>query len=65
MEKPLSIKREEFLQRIITAVNESDLPPCVALDVMKGVTEEVANLARRQYEADKKAYAEKEATEDA
>lgn len=67
MDKPLSLKREDFLQRIIEAVNGSDLPPFVVLDIMKAVTEEVANLAKRQYEADKKTYeeAEKGASEDA
>ena len=48
------------MQRIIEAVNGSDLPPFVVLDIMKSVTEEVANLAKRQYEADKKAYEEAE-----
>lgn len=70
MEKPLSVKREEFLQAIVKAVNEAELPAFVALEVLKGVTAEAANVAQRQLEAERKAYydslaekAEKEAKE--
>lgn len=58
MEKPLSVKREEFLQAIVKAVNEAELPAFVALEVLKGVTAEAANVAQQQLEADKKAFYE-------
>lgn len=56
MEKPLSVKREDFLQAIVKAVNEAELPAFVALEVLKGVTAEVANVAQRQLEAERQAY---------
>lgn len=58
MEKPLSLKREDFLQSIIEDVNKSGLPACVALEVLKGIVNEVALLAKRQYEQDLMTYNE-------
>ena len=56
MEKPLSVRRDDFLQAIVKAVNEAELPAFVALEVLKGVTAEVANVAQRQLEAERQAY---------
>lgn len=56
MEKPLSLKREDFLAALVKAVNECELPPCVCHEVLCGVTAEVEGLAKRQYEADKAAW---------
>ena len=56
MEKPLSVKREEFLQAIVKAVNEAELPAFVALEVLKAVTAEAANVAQKQLEAERRAY---------
>ena len=58
MEKPLSLKREEFLMAVINAVNESSIPPFVALEVLRSVTTEAEAAARRQYETDKKKWEE-------
>lgn len=52
MDKPLSLKRRDFLTAVIKAVNESGLPPCVIFEVLRGVTGEVENLAKKQEEAD-------------
>ena len=65
MEKPLSVKREEFLQAIVKAVNEAELPAFVALEVLKGITAEAANVAQRQLEAERKAYYDSLAKEEA
>lgn len=65
MEKPLSVKREEFLQAIVKAVNEAELPAFVALEVLKGVTAEAANVAQQQLEAERKAYYDSLAKEEA
>lgn len=65
MEKPLSVKREEFLQAIVKAVNEAELPAFVALEVLKGVTAEAANVAQQQLEAERKAYYDPLAEEEA
>ena len=58
MEKPLSVKREEFLLAIVNAINNSGLPPFMVYDVMKDITSNVERLAREQLEADKKSYYE-------
>lgn len=58
MEKPLSIKREEFLLSVVNAINDSGLPPFMVCEVMKDITFNVERLAREQLEADKKAYYE-------
>lgn len=58
MEKPLSIKREEFVEALVRAVNDCGLPPCVCLEVMSRMTEEVAKLAQAQLERDKKLWEE-------
>lgn len=56
MEKPLSIRREDFIQALIKTVNECGLPPCVALEVLKGIVQEVAQAAQNQLEADRAAW---------
>lgn len=58
MEKPLSIKREEFVKGLIALVNECGLPPFAVLDVMRQMTGEIERLTAQQYEADKKAWEE-------
>ena len=63
MEKPLSLKREDFAQNLIAVVNDCGLPPCLAYEVLKNVTAEVNLLAQRQYEEDKKLYEESLKTE--
>ena len=63
MEKPLSIRREDFLQTIIDSVNGSGLPPFIVLEVLRSVTAEVESLAKKQYEADRKAWEESQAEE--
>lgn len=65
MEKPLSVKREDFLATLVNAVNGCELPPCVCYEVLRGVAAEVETLAKRQYETDKAAWekAQKEGDE--
>jgi len=58
MEKPLSVKREDFLLSVVNAINDSGLPPFMVYEVMKDITSNVERLAREQLEADKKAYYE-------
>lgn len=63
MNKPLSLLREDYIQALVQATNECDLPPFVALEVLRSVTAEVESLAKRQYEADRKAWEESQAEE--
>lgn len=63
MEKPLSIKREEFVKGLIALINGCGLPPFAVLDVMQKMTGEIERLTAQQYEADKKAWEESLQTE--
>ena len=56
MEKPLTIKRAEFSQRLADAINESELPAFVVADILERVTEHVKRLANEQFMNDKQAY---------
>ena len=56
MEKPISIQIQEATQSIITAVNDSKLPPCLLLPIIKNIYESVINLAQKEYEQDKQQY---------
>ena len=58
MERPLSVAREEFVDSLVTLINDSGLPMFVVLDVLKGAETEVKAAAQAQYEQDKKAYEE-------
>ena len=66
MEKPLAVKREEFLTGIVSLINGCGLPPFVVSDILDKLSAEVAKLARQQYEAEKAAWEEsnKEVKED-
>ena len=56
MEKPLSIKREDFIQALIKDINECGLPPFAAFDILRDITREAETLARRQLEQDRIAW---------
>ncbi len=58
MEKPLSVKREDFITALVELINASALPSCVALEVMEKITADVANAARQQYELDRTTWEE-------
>lgn len=58
MEKPITLRREDFVNDLVKLVNESDLPAFVMLDIFREVTLQVQNIARQQYEIDRKAFEE-------
>ena len=58
MDKPLTVAREEFVEKIVTLVNESRMPAFIMEAVLKDITAEVHAAAQQQYEHDKKAYEE-------
>ena len=65
MEKPLTIKRAEFTQKLAQAINESGLPSFVIADSLSAILAQINNLAQAQYQNDLQAYeqAQKEAEE--
>lgn len=52
MNKPLSVAKEEFKSGLIELVNNSNLPPCLAEEIMGGIFMEVKSLAKNQYDKD-------------
>lgn len=62
MEKPISVKRVEFMNMLSQAINLSELPPCIVADVLQLVLTQVSELARQQLEKDKQEW-EKELSE--
>lgn len=56
MEKPISLRREELLTAIVSAINNSGLPAFAVVDLLDGVQRQAAELARRQLENDRAAY---------
>jgi hypothetical protein len=60
MEKPLSIKREEFVQNLVALINNSGLPVFVAADILSQIASDANQLAREQLAKDKAAWAKEQ-----
>lgn len=60
MEKPLSIKREEFVQSLVALINNSGLPVFVAADILSQIANEANRLAHEQLARDKEAWAKEQ-----
>lgn len=56
MEKPLTIKRAEFSQKLAQVINESELPAFVLSDILERVTDQLNKLANEQFMQDKQVY---------
>ena len=56
MEKPITIQREEFAQKIVELVKECRLPAFVIETILRGAADEAFMEAKRQYAEDKQAY---------
>lgn len=56
MRKPLVIARNEFLQNLIQAANDSGLPFVIMEYVVRDFYDEVRKSASQQYENEKKEY---------
>ena len=54
--KPVSVARQEFIEKLIDLINSSQLPPFVLHPIMKDITNDLANSANQQYLAEKKQY---------
>ena len=63
MNKPLSIARKEFVEKIASAANDSGLPPCVMYDILRGILGDLKDLVAQQEMAELKAMEEGETDE--
>lgn len=53
MTNELHSRRIEFARALTQEVNNSNLPPCVVLDVLQFATAQVSRLAEQQLRADR------------
>lgn len=60
MEKPISIKRAEMIERIYTAINAAQLPAFVVSDVLKGILATAEEAAQHQLQQDLAAYSQEQ-----
>jgi len=58
MEKPISIKYEDFKNQLAELINESGLPPFMIEPVLQLYLVETQNAAKKQYMKDKALYDE-------
>ena len=56
MEKPITIKRAEFMQNMAQTINQSGLPAFVIADCMSVTLAEIKALTDRQLAMDTEAY---------
>ena len=50
MDKPTTVARQEFMDALVQLINDSNLPPFVLAPILEGVTRQIADLERQQYE---------------
>lgn len=60
MEKPLSIRIQECKDRVISAINQSELPASVLKEILQGLYQEIHQLAYMELEKDQKEYMQQE-----
>lgn len=56
MEKPLTIKRQEFIDNLISLVNNSGLPAFVVTPILEEMARKAFELEHIQYQQDKEAW---------
>ena len=56
MNKPMSVLRKEFMDKVVEDVNTSGLPLCVVEPILKDLHSVVQREAELQYQKEKMAY---------
>lgn len=56
MEKPISIRAQEFKENLVNLINNSDLIPMIIEPIMKDIYMEIKTLKEEQYQNDKIKY---------
>ena len=57
MNKPITVERQETMQKLVDVVNGAQLPAFVLVDMLNEILQNVRTLARRQYARDAEMYA--------
>ena len=63
MVKPITIRKKEFEDTVVNAIESSGLPAFVVRQTLAEIINGVRQLEARQYEADAKAWSESQNTE--
>lgn len=58
MNKPLSIARKEFIEKVALAANESGLPAYMMYDILRGILGDLKDLVAQQEATELKAMEE-------
>lgn len=56
MEKPLTLRRKDMIDKICEAINESGLPAFVIRDALRSIDMDLARLQEQQYQQDVQAW---------
>ena len=56
IKKPLSVARQEFIEKIVEEINTCGLPLFVVEPILKDLLNEVSTAVKRQYETEKAQY---------
>lgn len=62
MDKPLTIRRYELIDKLCNAINEAQMPAFVTVDILERMLIEVRKIADIEYENDLKSYESREVT---
>lgn len=64
MNKPITILREEFAQKLVEVCNNSGLPFFIIESLLRDMAAEAHNASLKQYESDLKRYNEENGAEE-
>lgn len=56
MQKPITLARQEFVEKIVSEVNKSELPLIIIEPVIKNLLDEIQKCIRNQAEAERIEY---------
>ena len=59
IEKPITVARQEFIDKISDVINNCNLPLFIVEPIMRDVYLEIKSLSQKQYEMDKEEYESK------
>lgn len=65
VEKPLTVLCAEFSANLEKVINDSPLPACAKLPVIRYITMQLEDIERRQYQADVDDYMKRQEAENA
>lgn len=56
MEKPITLKRKEMIEKVCAAINDADLPAFVIRDALRSIDMDLARLQEQEYKKDVQAW---------